>query len=1084
MEALLDPLSWWWVTEELLARRLGVKPEMVRYLTCLALVYPLALLHRQLPSTRARHLLALVAGLALAFANFGLDALHFVISATVPYILCALAPRQRLMPIAVFIFALAYISAGHLQRMYQSAALGGPVVHWTSPQMLLTVKISSFAWAYYDGHGRPAGELLPSQEQRAVRGGLPSLLHYYSYVFFFAGFLTGPIAEYREYAEFTDRSMFAKEKGGRIPGGSWKAGVARLGMALAAVPLFYLHQKFPETFATSPEFLEKSIWYRWLYVMVSSELGFDKYYVVFFLGEGAIMLSGLGYNGRDANGHVLWDRLLMLRLIPFKLAQDPSTLAANWNIVSANWLKRYVYVRLLPARTNVVADKAGAPLPPAKPVGFVRQIVPFFATFFVSAIWHAISNTTQVLTRLVDLLDNETTLVITSDHGHIDRGGHGGTHPQLKAIPLIVYQRGSGLGKGVKVDYPPAESDKSDLPEPKLPIGGSDGGGDDSANYEGAKRSAGDVDTDDDIVANQAATSTLTYGLSAERAQSNLAVVGTVCGLLGIPLPRQSLGLVVEEVIDHLLVADPHHREAVYRDLFLQKKALVYELLQVLDVDMGPLTATLNYSVSDTTTDDCMTSATTATPEARVECYKAKANHLLRAWYANRDDELEARVTRNVLINLGVTLVALGLVLGLVQRYSLANPRAIPAYVWRAGAVPLARRLIRAGRALARRGLRRPLTINGMGDGLSALEEVDDDGSVVVVAELNDAAERDTAGSEAAQDMQALLGSFVVVGTYYLINIVAVVLYCKQQGNDWDFTLWNFDVDAYLYLALIPVMSVFVFLILAHLHSFVVVYRTIRRLRAADCVHETALVLVYQLYPSSSLTPGGDHHQWPGGWKTSFRSTLRCSCSAAYQAAMVVERYLFAHYTLLVAVMGMVVIKALEGCYGVFLLPGMWRVVLLNDQTWDLRFRLIGVELMQAPLFGLALLQLGLLLYLPRFSASSALFDLLFTRRRRTCGAARHAHRSLPTQEEFAEDNNGSELVVDRFVADQAADDDDDNDNENENGTRGEEDDEEDEIESVPVDDLPALLARAASQVGRVASPIVFFEAQALQEMV
>ncbi len=33
---------------------------------------------------------------------------------------------------------------------------------------------------------------------------------------------------------------------------------------------------------------------------------FDKYYVVFFLGEGAIMLSGLGYNGRDANGHVLW----------------------------------------------------------------------------------------------------------------------------------------------------------------------------------------------------------------------------------------------------------------------------------------------------------------------------------------------------------------------------------------------------------------------------------------------------------------------------------------------------------------------------------------------------------------------------------------------------------------------------------------------------------------------------------------------------------------------------------------------------------------------------------------------------------
>jgi D-alanyl-lipoteichoic acid acyltransferase DltB (MBOAT superfamily) len=51
---------------------------------------------------------------------------------------------------------------------------------------------------------------LPSQEQRAIKK-LPSLLEYYGFVFFFAGFLTGPVSEYREYAEFTDRSMFAKE---------------------------------------------------------------------------------------------------------------------------------------------------------------------------------------------------------------------------------------------------------------------------------------------------------------------------------------------------------------------------------------------------------------------------------------------------------------------------------------------------------------------------------------------------------------------------------------------------------------------------------------------------------------------------------------------------------------------------------------------------------------------------------------------------------------------------------------------------------------------------------------------------------
>jgi hypothetical protein len=47
------------------------------------------------------------------------------------------------------------------------------------------------------------------------------------------------------------------------------------------------------------------------------------------------------------------------------------------------------------------------------------------------------------------------------------------------------------------------------------------------------------------------------------------------------------------------------------------------------------------------------------------------------------------------------------------------------------------------------------------------------------------------------------------------------------------------------------------------------------------------------------------------------------------QAAMVVERYLFAHYTLVWAVVGMIVIKTLEGCYTAFLLPGIIYLLLI-----------------------------------------------------------------------------------------------------------------------------------------------------------
>jgi hypothetical protein len=161
----------------------------------------------------------------------------------------------------------------------------------------------------------------------------------------------------------------------------------------------------------------------------------------------------------------------------------------------------------------------------------------------------------------------------------------------------------------------------------------------------------------------------------------------------------------------------------------------------------------------------------------------------------------------------------------------------------------------------------------------------------------------------------------------------------------------------------------------------------------------------------------------------------------------------------------------------------MWRVVLLNDQTWDMRFRLIGVELMQAPLFGLALLQLGLLLYLPRFSASSNLFDLLFTRRRTAAYdrigtpsaiASRHTHHSLSTQDDGDDANGDGEEESSRGHEGE------DEDEENVDGIDGEWD--ASSGQSVASDDLAGLLARA-SQVGSVSSPIAFFQAQALREM-
>lgn len=78
-------------------------------------------------------------------------------------------------------------------------------INWCTPMMLFCIKLQSFAWNIHDGSKPPSKNLFPSKNRIEK---LPSLLEYFSWLFFFAGFLTGPVGEYQDYISFTNRSMF------------------------------------------------------------------------------------------------------------------------------------------------------------------------------------------------------------------------------------------------------------------------------------------------------------------------------------------------------------------------------------------------------------------------------------------------------------------------------------------------------------------------------------------------------------------------------------------------------------------------------------------------------------------------------------------------------------------------------------------------------------------------------------------------------------------------------------------------------------------------------------------------------------
>ena len=239
--------------------------------------------------------------------------------------------------------------------------------NWCTPMMLFCIKLQSFGWNVRDGQ-LPPNKFFPAKNRIET---MPSLLSYFSWLFFFTGFLTGPVGEFQDYVAFSDRSMFKAEPNGDIPP-SIKPTVIKFAWGLLGMAGFYLTKVIPETYCGTEEFLTNPLWYRIGYLLLAVEVGFTKYYFAWFNGEAAAILIGAAYHGRDKKGNVLWNRLAMLDLIPFRLAHNRFMIHSNWNICSGEWLK-YCTVLLVSPVKGECANCHGQTFTCESPPAFRQQ---------------------------------------------------------------------------------------------------------------------------------------------------------------------------------------------------------------------------------------------------------------------------------------------------------------------------------------------------------------------------------------------------------------------------------------------------------------------------------------------------------------------------------------------------------------------------------------------------------------------------------------------------------------------------------------------------------------------------------------
>ncbi|KAF8897151.1 MBOAT, membrane-bound O-acyltransferase family-domain-containing protein [Infundibulicybe gibba] len=362
-----------------LADALGASVDQIKLISCLLIAYPLGSVFVRIPSNQPalKHLFNIAVSLFFFFPVLKIYSAFFqLLASIVGTYFIAKFNRSPNMPWIVFVFVMGHLTINHVIRaIYQ---LSYETMEVTGPQMVLTMKLTTFAWNVWDGR-RPTEDLDKWQQAKRIVD-FPSLLEFLGYSFYFPGMLVGPYLDFPEYRELVNETLFkaaevkAKATSGRnIPLGRKRVAYRKMTLGLILLGMFVvLGPKFNFAIALTPEFAQRSILMRIALFQVYGVFERIKYYAIWTLTEGASIVTGLGFTGFNAAGVSTWEGAANVKIMEIELPSNFKVLLDSWNMKTNVWLRECVYKRVTPK---------------GKKPGFRSSML----TFLTSAFWHGVS---------------------------------------------------------------------------------------------------------------------------------------------------------------------------------------------------------------------------------------------------------------------------------------------------------------------------------------------------------------------------------------------------------------------------------------------------------------------------------------------------------------------------------------------------------------------------------------------------------------------------------------------------------------------------------------------------------------------
>ncbi|VDK50720.1 unnamed protein product [Anisakis simplex] len=324
-----------------LSALLNTREDGMRLLISILAGYPLSAIYRATiynKSVTIQHLYFATVGVAFYLFNYGFAIYHSLLSILLAYLLTNyLAGTKHSVILAHIIFL------GHLLIGYWFAESDQYDITWTTPFCITTLRFIGLVMDVYDGQ-KPRDKLKPDQLKTAIVDP-PGILEIAAYGYCFTGTFVGPqfpLARFRSLIN----GAFLDENGEVRASGLMPS----LGRFIAGCFYAVIHQWgaywIPGEYFNTREFFNQSFLWKNIWIVLWFKLTMCRYVCCWLFTEGAAILSGLGYNGKDENGQDRWDGVRDIHLLRYEFGADFQSVVDSFNVGTNTFAKNHIYRRL------------------------------------------------------------------------------------------------------------------------------------------------------------------------------------------------------------------------------------------------------------------------------------------------------------------------------------------------------------------------------------------------------------------------------------------------------------------------------------------------------------------------------------------------------------------------------------------------------------------------------------------------------------------------------------------------------------------------------------------------------------------